>query len=126
VEQNPIESDNRTDERMFLVRKPSKRNQSYGTRYRTVTQFHLPTVTFKMLKLLLKDCRVTTIKQRNTTTMSKKYTRKQALTEQLATLQMKENELMTEYYTLKVEMMKKKLFELENELSLLEHEFIFS
>lgn len=58
--------------------------------------------------------------------MSKKYTRKQALTEQLAMLQVKENELMTEYYTLEVEMMKKKLFELENELSLLEYEFIFS
>ena len=58
--------------------------------------------------------------------MSKKYTRKQALTEQLAMLQVKENELMTEYYTLEVEIMKKKLFELENELSLLEYEFIFS
>lgn len=58
--------------------------------------------------------------------MSKKYTRKQALTEQLATLQVKENELMTEYYTLEVEIMKKKLYFLENELSLLEHDFIFS
>lgn len=58
--------------------------------------------------------------------MSKKYTRKQALTEQLAMLQVKENELMTEYYTLEVEIMKKKLYDLENELSLLEYEFIFS
>lgn len=58
--------------------------------------------------------------------MSKKYTRKQALEEQLATLQVKENELMTEYYTLEVEIMKKKLYFLENELSLLEHDFIFS
>lgn len=58
--------------------------------------------------------------------MSKKYTRKQALAEQLATLQVKEDELMSEYRTLEIEMMKRKLFELENELSLLEHEFIFS
>ena len=58
--------------------------------------------------------------------MSKKYIRKQALAEHLATLQVKEDELMTEYYTLEVEIMKKKLFELENELSRLEHEFIFS
>lgn len=58
--------------------------------------------------------------------MSKKYTRKQALVEQLTELQVKETQLMTEYYTLETEIMKKKLFELENELSLLEHEFIFS
>lgn len=58
--------------------------------------------------------------------MSKKYTRKQDLTDQLVMLQEKENEIMSEYRMLEIEMMKKKLFELENELSLLEYEFIFS
>ena len=62
----------------------------------------------------------------NTTKMSKKYTRKQDLAEQLVALQVKEDELVSEYRTLEIEMMKRKLFELENELSLLEYEFIFS
>ena len=58
--------------------------------------------------------------------MSKKYTRKQDLTEQLLVLQMMEDELISEYNSLELEIMKKELFKLEKELSLLEHEFIFS
>ena len=58
--------------------------------------------------------------------MSKKYIRKQVLEEQLVTLKVKEDELVSEYRILEIEIMKRKLFELENELSLLEHEFIFS
>mgnify|MGYP001360734195 CR=1 FL=1 len=58
--------------------------------------------------------------------MSKKYTRKQDLEKQSIELQMKVDELMSEYYSLEVKIMKKKLIELENELLSLEHAFIFS
>lgn len=58
--------------------------------------------------------------------MSKKYTRKEDLAEQLTAIQVKEAELMIEYHTLEMEMMKKKIYDLENELFLLEHAFIFS
>lgn len=58
--------------------------------------------------------------------MSKKYTRNQDLEKQSIELQMKVDELMSEYYSLEVKIMKKKLIELENELLSLEHAFIFS